>query len=76
MVALLVLGQYHEVIVGTVGLTLLLLQAARRHVHLAADDGLEAFGFQLLYLGLTFSHGSLGVFALLLTALKSFDTFL
>ena len=77
MVPLLVLGKHHQVIVSTVGLlTLLLMKAARSHIHLTSDDGLEALRFQLLHLGLALGHGSCGVFALLLAALDGFDALL
>ena len=41
MIALLILGQQNEVVTALVGLALLVLQPAARHVDLAADDGLE-----------------------------------
>ena len=64
-------------VVGTVGLlALLLIKAARSHIHLASDDGLEALRLQLLHLSLALGYGSCGVFALLLAALDGFDALL
>ena len=74
MVPLLVLGKHHQVIVSTVGLlTLLLMKAARSHIHLTSDDGFESLCLQLLHLGLALGHGSSRVFALLLTTLDGLD---
>ena len=76
MVSLLVLGKHHQVIVGSVGLlTLLLVEAAWSHIHLASDDRLEALRLQLLHLSLALGHGSRRIFALLLATFYGFDAF-
>ena len=77
MVPLLVLCQYNQVIVGTVGLlTLFLIESARSHIHLTSDDGFESLCLQLLDFGFAFGDSGCSIFALLLATFNGLDALL
>jgi len=59
VVSLEVLGQQDQVVAALVGLALLVVEPAARHVDLAADDGLEG-EFAPALLQLSFAFGDLG----------------